>query len=336
LIVPIFIPNQGCPHRCIFCEQEKISSQKKTSITAAHVRRIIDQAISSKKFDCHQTSEIAFFGGTFTSLPLQKIKELLSAALPYIKDGPFHSIRISTRPDAIEQDRLNLMKDFEVQTVELGAQSMNDRVLTLSNRGHSARDTEKAFTALRTAGFRLGLQLMPGLPGDTDEIFRETIRRVIALRPDFVRLYPALVISGTGLADLYESGKYFPLSLEKAVELSKNACINLEAEGIPVIRIGLMSSPTLLEPGMIIAGPWHPAFGHLVRSAIYQKGIEQELMSSKKACTITLHAREKDISLLRGYKNSGLEQIRAVTGAERIKISADNSIPPGKIRIETA
>ncbi|MFC1884520.1 radical SAM protein [Thermodesulfobacteriota bacterium] len=335
LIVPVFIPNQGCPHRCIFCHQEKITSQKETRLNRRYVKTIIDQAITSKKFDRRRNPEIAFFGGTFTRLPFQIMKKLLFAAAPYLDDGLFQSIRVSTRPDALDQARMNLMKECGVKTVELGAQSMDDRVLNLSNRGHSARETEEALNCLRASGFNVGIQLMPGLPGDNEEIFRETIRQVIVLRPDFVRLYPAVVISGTELARLYKTGGYSPLSLEKAVQLSREACLRLEAEGISVIRIGLMSSPSLLEPGRIIAGPWHPAFGHLVRSAIYQKGIRKKLLSVMNATIITIYAPENDISLLRGYKNEGLKWIESNTGAAEIKILSDDSIPAGDIRIET-
>ena len=335
LIVPVFIPHQGCPHRCIFCEQEKITSQKKVDINEEYLKTIVERAIASKNFDRHRAPEIAFFGGTFTGIPLEIMKELLHTASAYLEKGLFHSIRVSTRPDAIDQGRLTMMKEYGVRTVELGAQSMDDGVLNLSNRGHSALDTEEACRTLRDEGLRLGIQLMPGLPGETNEIFFETIHRVISLRPDFVRLYPALVISGTGLARLYEEGKYSPLGLHKAVDLCVEACMMLEREGITVIRIGLMSSPSLLEPGRIIAGPWHPAFGHLVRSAIYQKGIEDNLLGTKNVDAINIYARESDISLLRGYKNSGLELIKKNTGAELIKILSDNSIQPGKIRIET-
>ena len=334
LIVPIFIPNQGCPHRCIFCDQEKITSQSHRRVNAEYVEKVLDTAVHSKSFDLKRDPEIAFYGGTFTMLSTGRIKELLEAAAPYIRKRFFRSVRVSTRPDALDQDRLNVMKDRGVLTVELGAQSMDDRVLSLSQRGHSAEDTVSAVHILRRNGFRVGLQLMPGLPGDTKDTFRSTITQVVKLRPDMVRLYPAVVIQGTELARRHAQGRYQPLTLENAVDICMESCIRLESEGIPVIRIGLMSSPSLLENGRIVAGPWHTAFGFLVRSGIHLKKIEPDLPGQGKALQIIIHAPKMEIPMVRGYKNQGLKWIEAKTGARVITVKSDDTIPQGKIRVE--
>ncbi len=334
LIVPIFIPYQGCPHRCVFCEQEKITSQKEQLFGKEYVEQVLRNAIHADGFKDRGSPEIAFYGGTFTSLPLGRMHDLLDAAEPFIRQGYFSSIRVSTRPDALDETRLAAMKASGVTTVELGVQSMDNTVLALSKRGHTAEDTVKAVQILKKSGFRVGIQLMPGLPGDSEDIFYSTITKVIDLQPDMVRLYPAVVIRGTELATLYEKGLYSPLSLEKAVEICMESCVRLEDQGIPVIRMGLMSSPSLLEKGQIMAGPWHPAFGFLVRSGIYQQRIESDLPGQGEFDDIQILVPSREVPLIRGYKNQGLERIKSKTGVKRIKIKGDDSIPDGSVRIE--
>ncbi len=334
LIVPIFIPNQGCPHRCIFCEQEKITSQAGYPVNREHVEKVLYQAIQSKYFDPEREPEVAFYGGTFTNLPLGRIKELLRAVAPFISRGFFRSIRVSTRPDALGKEHLKAMKDLGVRTIELGAQSMDEEVLVLSQRGHTAEDTIGAVHMLRAEGFRVGVQLMPGLPGDSQKKIRSTITKIIGLRPDMVRLYPALVIKGTKLAQWYEEGRYRPMALDEAVKICIESCMRLETENITVIRIGLMSSPSLLENGQIVAGPWHTAFGFLVRSGIHYKGIETELPRPGEALKIKIYAPKREIPLLRGYKNQGLARIEARTGARVTCVEIDDSIPSGRVKIE--
>ena len=334
LIAPIFIPHQGCPHRCVFCDQQKITSESTQSINRTHIEGILDRAILSKNFNQRPNPEVAFYGGTFTRLPVAQIHDLLEAVTPYIKQGFFRSIRVSTRPDALDEGLLKAMRNHNVLTVELGAQSMDDEVLTLSKRGHTAEDTVRAVKLLRRYGFKVGIQLMPGLPGDSQEKFRSTITKTISLHPDMVRLYPALVIRGTELARWYLEGRYRPMALEEAVEICAESCIRLEAEEIPVIRIGLMSSPSLLKKGQIVAGPWHPAFGFLVRSGIHQKKIEPDLPHPGEASQIKIRAPMREIPLVRGYKNQGIKGIERKTGAKVIRVESDNSIPPGKVRIE--
>jgi histone acetyltransferase (RNA polymerase elongator complex component) len=336
LIVPLFIPYQGCPHRCVFCDQESITSQTAQTLQTQDIREILHQAINSKQFDRRRRAEVAFYGGTFTRLPSDKMIELLDVIAPYLQNGLFHSIRVSTRPDAISDDCLEILQSRGVQTVELGVQSLNDRVLDLCRRGHTSKDTLRAVTRLKRVGFRVGIQLMPGLPGDSEEIFRSTIRQVLQLRPSMVRLYPAIVIRGTELCRQYEAGMYAPWSLETAVEICKESCTKLEQAGIPVIRMGLMNSPTLLERGRIVAGPWHNAFGFLVRSAMQQDRIKADLPKTGAFSYIVILARRREIELIRGYKNQGIASIEALTGAKVAGVKPDNSLPPGRIRIERA
>ncbi|MBW2609352.1 MAG: radical SAM protein [Deltaproteobacteria bacterium] len=334
LIVPIFIPNMGCPRRCIFCQQEKITAQSNRAVNGRYVKETIDQAIKSPRFDSCREREVAFYGGTFTSLSINRMTELLEAVNPYLRQGFFGSIRVSTRPDEIDDKRLDLIKGFGVSTVELGVQSMDDEVLRLSQRGHTVRDTFESVNLLKRHGFKVGIQLMPGLPGDSQEIFDRTIEEVIRLRPDIARLYPAIVINGTELARWYHDKKYEPLTLEEAIRICQESCIRLESKGIRVIRIGLMSSPSLLQEGQIVAGPWHKSFGFLVRSSIHQKMIEPYLLKPGQASKIGLRAPSREVSVIRGYKNRGLRLIEAKTGAKIVHIKPDDSVPSGQVRVD--
>jgi len=334
LIIPIFISHSGCPHRCIFCDQEKITSQPVRPVGGDDVREVLEKAINSKRFDPRRNPEVAFYGGTFTGLPKDRIEGLLEAVAPYIRDRMISSIRVSTRPDFIDEERLKILKAFNVRTVELGVQSLDEDVLLMARRGHTAGDVIRAVQILKGRGFKVGIQLMPGLPGDSAERFRATIEKVIGLDPDMARLYPALVIEGTGLARMYEEGCYRPLTLEEGVDLCAQGVARLEVNGIPVIRIGLMSSPSLLEEGRIVSGPWHPAFGFLVRSAIHQKAIEPDLPAPGIARRIRIFAPEREISLIRGYKNRGIRIIEEKTGTEVLGITVDDTLPGGRVRIE--
>ena len=334
LIIPIFIPHQGCPHRCIFCQQKTITNLSGSPSAPDDIRNTIELAISSKRFVNQEPKEVAFYGGTFTSLPAASMIRMLGAVKPYMEKGIIQSIRLSTRPDSLSEDKLDILDSFGVSTVELGVQSMDNKVLLLSNRGHTSRDTVNAVKALKERGFKVGIQLMPGLPGDSQEVFMDTIDKVIGLKPDMARLYPTLVIRGTRLAQWYKKGKYTPMGIEDTVNLCKEACIRLENSGIPVIRIGLMSSPSLLKKGEIIAGPWHPSLGSLVRSAIHLERLRPCLPPMGEARNIILHAPKEEMPLIMGYKKSGLRHIETMTGAMIKDIIPDDSIPAGKVVVQ--
>jgi histone acetyltransferase (RNA polymerase elongator complex component) len=323
LIVPIFIPNEGCPYRCIYCQQEKITSQSTYPVDESTIKHTLQDAMNSKGFDASREPEVAFYGGTFTRLSVGRMKEMLKAAAPFIREGLFKSIRVSTRPDSIQEEQLHLMRRLGVATVELGTQSMDDGVLELSRRGHKARDTVESVHLLKAHGFKVGIQLMPGLPGDSEDAFRKTVDEVIRLRPDMVRLYPTLVIN-----------RYHPLSLDAAVRICHESCVRLEQKGIPVIRIGLMSSPTLLLSDEIVAGPWHGAFGFLVRSGIHQEKIASCLPRRGVAGQIRLRVPPTEIPLVRGYKNRGLRVIEEKTGARVVDTIGDDAVPSGQVRVD--
>jgi len=334
LIVPIFIPNQGCPHRCVFCDQEKITSQPARPMDGQRVRELLDQARQSPLFCARKRREIAFYGGTFASLPESRIRELLGVVAPYLQEGIFHSLRVSTRPDSLDEKKAALLMDLGVSTVELGAQSMDDEVLNMTRRGHTALDTERAVELLKKNGFRIGIQLMPGLPGDSADRFSATVQKVIRMKPDMVRLYPAIVIRGTELAQWFENGIYQALALEEAVRICAESCLHLEDAGIPVIRIGLMASASLREKGQVLGGPWHESFGHLVRSEIYLRRIGAFLPGPGEAKRISIRIPSKEIALLRGHRNEGVRRIEKTTKARVDGILADDSLPSGRITVE--
>ena len=236
MIIPFFIPHAGCPHQCVFCNQTNITGQDGPA-SAATVPGKIDRYL-----DTHHSGgpvHLAFYGGSFTALPPDAQEAYLAAASPFIESGRIRDIRLSTRPDCVSSKVLDLLTRYNVKTVELGVQSMDDRVLVLAGRGHTARDTVDAVALLREYRFDVGLQLMPGLPGDSADIFRTTVDTVIGLNPDFVRLYPALVIKGTPLERLYLAGKYTPLPLDAAVSICREAYTKFKQAGISVIRMGL-------------------------------------------------------------------------------------------------
>ncbi len=333
MIVPIFIPNQGCPYRCVYCRQEDVTGTGGLVPGPSDIREVLDKAIRSQRFASAPLREIAFYGGTFTGLSLESMKALLSAASPRVADGSFQGMRVSTRPDMLDEERLSLMRRHHVATVELGVQSLHDEVLRRTRRGYVSEDVESAVTLLRQFGFRVGVQLMPGLPGDTRERFLETVQKAIELEPDLVRLYPTVVLRDTVLASWYRLGSYRPLSLDDAVELCAEACAGFESRGIPVIRIGLLAPDDLVAEGGILAGPWHPAFGSLVRSAVYHRKLKGLLPKDAKAVRIRVNPR--DVSLVRGYQNRGLRALAEKSGIPIPQVVADDTVRPRNPVVET-
>ena len=262
--VALFVPHAGCPHRCSFCDQNAISG-KCQPLTAADVASAAETAIRAGAGG--KNGDIAFFGGSFTAIDRDYMEELLRAAQPYLQSGEFAGIRISTRPDAIDEDVLSLLKSYGVRAIELGCQSMNNAVLLQNKRGHTAEDTKNAAFLIRRFGFELGVQMMTGLPGDSDETAILTAKELIALSPATVRIYPTLVLAGTKLASLYEEDKYQPQSLDEAVSLCAKLLELFEESGVRVIRMGLHAQDDLERS--FLAGPYHPAFRELCESKIY-------------------------------------------------------------------
>lgn len=262
-MIPVFVPHLGCAQRCVFCNQRRIAGQSRPA-TAEDVRAAIENARSVPR---GEKRELAFYGGSFTAIPTAMQEELLGAAKAALDAGQIDAIRLSTRPDAIDAETLERLKAYGVETVELGAQSMDDTVLAMSKRGHTAGDVFRASALVKAAGFRLILQMMTGLPGDTPGRCIETARRVIKCAPDGVRIYPTVIVKDTELYDLWQAGEYREHSVEDAVSICARIKPLFERAGIPVIRLGL--NPTEeLSAGAAVAGAYHPALGELVKSRI--------------------------------------------------------------------
>lgn len=302
-ILPIFIPHAGCPHQCVFCNQKKISGQHSAALEAAQ-EQIARWRMWLRPSRAH---EAAFYGGSFTGLPLVLQRELLQLTDALLAEGFVGSVRLSTRPDYIDAERLRLLREHYVELVELGVQSLDDVVLQAAERGHTAAAVTQAMKLLKAFGFKTGLQLMVGMPQQSFASVQETARQAIALQPDIARIYPLLVIKDTPLAQSYAAGEFMPLTLEEAVEQAAWLYDELTKAGIKVIRIGLQADEELCAPGNIIAGPFHPAMGELVKSRALRNTLTPKLVAKAKSTRqLTLHCPPQLESKLRGQKNCNL------------------------------
>jgi histone acetyltransferase (RNA polymerase elongator complex component) len=333
-IIPVFLPRAGCPHRCIYCRPETLTGRKRPGISDTELRAGIE-AFLRYRTTRRGNTEIAFFGGNFLGQPLQTIHRLLSVAEEYVRTGRAGGIRFSTRPDSVTPTRLLEVSEYSVTTVELGVQSMDDAVLEQARRGYRAKDVAAAVSLLKNAGVSAGVQLMPGLPGDTPRRSSASTGAVIRAAPDFVRIYPTLVLHGTALADLYTTGRFVPLSLTAAVDRAKEMVLRFSAASIPVIRLGLQASTDLRPGDTVLAGPYHSAFGHLVYAALMRDRAEAliaALSPAPPALTMTVHPAVE--SRLRGEKNQNLEYLSKRFPAIRIRIAADKTISDDTIHLK--
>ncbi|CAK8723341.1 Radical SAM core domain-containing protein [Candidatus Electronema halotolerans] len=329
-VIPVFIHHEGCPHRCLFCNQHRISGWKGSPVSTAEVRQEIQTWLDRRK-NSQAAVQVAFYGGSFTALPCDRQQELLQAAAPFLETGQVQSLRLSTRPDCMDAEQADFLKAHRVATVELGAQSMNDVVLTAARRGHTAAATEQAMVVLKQAGLETGIQLLLGLPGDSRTSLRRTVEQVIALRPDFVRLYPLLVLRGSGLAELHRQGQHQPLSLAKAVLLAAFMKERFEHAGIRTVRMGLQAGPELEDS--LLAGPWHPAFGELVKSRLMLKQTRKLLAQAKSGQRISLRISSRDQSVFRGLKSANLERLCQLGLWRDAVLTADPEQPRGTVRL---
>ncbi len=286
ITVPFFISHQGCPHTCCFCDQRTISGSAGALPDAA----AIEQKIREWQGGDDRPVEVAFFGGTFSALPRFVQQSLLQPLQPLLVDGIVSAIRISTRPDALDDQTVCWLRQYGVTTIEIGMQSLDDEVLQLAGRGHRAADSLAALASVRNHGLQVVAQLMPGLPGDTAEKSLAGVEQLLAVGTDALRIYPTLVIRGTALAEMYRQGTYQPLELTDTVQLCKQMLHLAWQAGVPVLRIGLQAEQGLNEES-IVAGPWHPALGQLVQSALYADLMAclLERMDESSSCEVRCH-----------------------------------------------
>lgn len=325
--ISIFIPHIGCPHRCSFCDQRTISGAEKIP-HGDDVREICEKALAEVKSP--ENTEIAFFGGSFTAIPRAYMTELLEAAYSFVGEGKFKGIRLSTRPDCIDREVLTILKKYGVTSIELGAQSMSNKVLKANQRGHSADDVEKAAKLIREFGFELGLQMMVGLyKSDMADEF-ETLDKIAAIRPDTVRIYPVVILDGTKLGELYKSGEYSTFSFDEVTEFAAIAMMKLEYEGIKVIKCGLHASE-FVERDML-GGFYHPAFRELCESNIYRRKMEELIAyETKSGFDFVFAVNSTCISKAMGHKKSNVEYFK--NQGINIKIIGDENIPKYQVEL---
>lgn len=331
LIIPIFLPNLGCRKRCLFCNQ-KVSPGGPPSPFA--VRSFIENslaAIPHGKKECEK--QVAFYGGSFTAISKDDQAYYLKEVKPFLASGLIDSIRISTRPDALDEEILTLLKKFGVKTIEIGVPSMMDEILLRSWRGHCVADAIDAIRRLKQLDFEVGLQLMIGLPGDTLEGFFQTLDRVIEFKPDFVRIHPTLVLKGAPLEHLWRAGEYDPLPLEEAVQWLKKGVLKLEKASIPVARIGLQPTQELERD--FLAGPYHPALHQLVDSSIFFDMAISLLRTSQKNGRALFLCHPKEVSNLRGQRNENILKLRTHFKLNEILIEERGELPRGYLGLHT-
>ena len=317
LIIPIFIPHEGCPYRCAFCDQSKI-----TGINKRRDQEMIQETIQ-RYLDALDTNnlpdkrEVAFYGGSFTGLAIERQSNLIEAVIPWINSDHIDSIRISTHSLLVDDINISFLKDNFVQVVELGIQSTNNDVLNAVGRPCEFATVKDAVKSIRTRNLSLGLQLMPGLPKDDETTFLQSVKDVIGFRPDFVRIYPTLVIKNTNLFKMYSRGEYLPWGLDRMLQLVKAAMIEFEKADIPVIRVGLHSDPSMLEN--LVDGPYHPSFRYLVDSLIAMDKMVSMIERLKNIPPeLTFIVPSNKVSLYLGYRKSNIHKIKKIFGINSI------------------
>jgi histone acetyltransferase (RNA polymerase elongator complex component) len=331
LIIPIFLPHLGCRHRCLFCNQKAVTTEIPSPQS---IRKFVEASITGLPSDKEdREKQIAFYGGSFTAIPQEDQVRYLEEVQPFLKSGLIHSVRISTRPDALEEEALSLLKEYGVKTVEIGAQSMIDEVLILSERGHWPEDTLSATSRLRQWDFEVGIHLMIGLPGDTCDRFLQSLDQVIDLKPDFLRIHPTLVLKGSPLESLWRAGKYCPLSLGETVRWLKAALLKLERSSIHVARIGLQPSRELERH--LLAGPYHSALHQLIHSEIFFEMAKQLLQIYSKEPKVFFSCHPKEVSNLRGQRNGNILKLKEQFQLKEVFIQGIEEIPRGSISLHT-
>ena len=323
-ILPIFVPHAGCPNDCVFCNQKRISGSLLPA-SAETVRAAVSVLEPGSRY------ELAFYGGSFTAIPEAEQEALLAAAIPARESGAVSALRVSTRPDAVTEEKLARLRRYGVETVELGAQSMCDEVLLRSGRGHMSEDTVKAAKLVKDAGFTLILQMMTGLPGDTDESCIETAKKIIDLAPNGVRIYPTVIVRDTVLCDMWRAGTYKEHTVEDAVRVCSKIVPLFNEAGIPIIRMGL--NPTEdLSGGDALGGAYHPALGELVHSRIMLEKARGLLAGARPGSSVVLGVNRSDVSKMIGQHRCNVHALVSEFSLRELKIH-EASVKSGEISI---
>ncbi len=319
--IPIFIPELACPFQCVFCNQRKITG-KQLIPSDEEISQTIDEHLISFK-EKHRHVDVGFFGGSFTGIPIEQQAHYLDLVQPYLEKGMINGIRLSTRPDYINDQILKLLKSKNVSTIELGAQSLDKEVLKASFRGHSVEQTEQAAKQILSSGFELGLQMMIGLPGDTLEKSLFTAKHIVELGANNTRIYPTVVIRDTVLHRWFDEGKYVPLSLNEAVKWTKIILPMFEESGVKVLRVGLHPSEGLLSGEELVAGPFHPSFKELVMTEIWAD-LLKPLLQQEKSKNIEIRVPEKEINFAVGCEAKNKKLL--LNHFKSVKFIEDNTV----------
>jgi len=320
----------GCPFQCVFCDQRKISSEKNTAVV-----KIIESYLKTIEVkQVQKRVEVAFYGGSFTAVEKERQIELLALVQPYLMSGRVDNVRISTRPDFISVQILDYLKKYGVSVIELGVQSLDDRVLKLSGRGHDSSCVYKSASLIKEANIRLGIQLMPGLPGDTLDSILATMEKTIEISPDFVRIYPTVVIENTPLHEQLKKKKYFPMILSDAVQVCAKMYREFINNRIQVIRMGLQATD-LLDKQYVIEGPYHPSFGELVLNQVaYELMVEQINIVKDSADYLKCIVPPKQLSIYLGQKRINVKKINSILPIN-FEIIGCQEIPFNQFRVAT-
>lgn len=318
-IIPIFVPHLGCPRDCVFCNQR--------SIAAPHEPlpdEVADEITRALEYSS-EGAELAYYGGSFTAIEREKRIGYLEAAQPFLADGRLSSIRVSTRPDCIDDEVIAELHRYGVTTVELGAQSTDDRVLELSDRGHTRADIERASSLLKAEGFTLGLQMMIGLPGETADGHIATARDLVRFGADFVRVYPTVVIKHTRLEQMWRRGEYEPLTPERAAELSADVIEVFDDANVPIIRLGLNPTEDLSD-GEAVAGAYHPALGDMARGVSMRRRVAAKLEPYRGADSVTILVAPGRTSTMVGQHRANVEALEREFNIKKIRVSEDTRV----------
>jgi len=333
-IIPVFIPLSGCPHRCSFCNQTAITGVSPHRLSTATVEQTVRTWLPRVR-DSKRPVEIAFYGGNFLGLPTGLVQDLLAVAAGFVRRGEAGGIRFSTRPDTISPQTLAAIHDFPVATIELGLQSMDDRVLACNYRGHTAACTAAAAHRIKSAGYALGLQMMTGLPGDTLQGAAQTAEAMIRLAPDTVRIYPTVVLDGSPLARQFRKGDFIPMGLAETITLVSRLLLRFISSDIPVIRMGLQAEETLSSNDTVLAGPYHPALGELVYSRVFLELATAALArhpDRQRPVRLRIHLRH--LSRMMGAGRRNQQRLQARFQNPSLTIQPDEGISPHHLEVD--
>ncbi|GAA3651108.1 elongator complex protein 3 [Asaccharospora irregularis] len=323
-IIPIFVPHKGCPHDCIFCNQKKITGVS-TDVTSEDARSIIEEYLPT--IDKDAEVEIAFFGGSFTAIDIDIQKSLLSVAKEYVDRGLVKDIRMSTRPDCIDDEILSMLKEYKASIIELGVQSLDSNVLIDSIRGHEADVVYNSSKLIKEYGIKLGLQMMVGLPSDSEEKCIYTAKQFIKMNPDCVRIYPTLVVKETGLEKLLNKNEYIPFTLDESIQIVKKLLVLFYVNNINVIRVGLQATDDIQLGRAVVSGPYHPAFRELVESEMIKDYLESLVSENIVKKEVTVRVNKRNISKIIGNKKSNTtymkDKLNLVLKVKEIDIDID-------------